>query len=66
MVVTTALRLARHFRRLARNGIAVGHTVLFLAETLAAGLVCHFRILSSHMDVVLAAGILFVVRTVYN
>ena len=36
------------------------------AEALAAGLIRHLRIFPTHMNVVLAAGIILIVGTVYN
>ena len=36
------------------------------AEALAAGLIHYLRIFPTHMNVVLAAGIILIVGTVYN
>ena len=42
MVITTTLCFTCYFCRFAWNGIAIGHAILFLAETLATGLICYF------------------------
>ena len=67
MVVAAGFRVAGNLGRLAGNAVRIAGAVVFaLAETLAAGLIHYLCIFSTHMNVVLAAGIILIVGTVYN
>ncbi len=67
LVVAAGGRIAGNLRRFARDIVCVAGTVILpLPEAVAAGLVCHLRIAASHMDVVLTAAVVLIVRTVYN
>lgn len=67
LVVGTGCRITGNLRRLAGNLIRIAGPVIFpLAETVAAGLIGHFRITASYMDVVLAAAVILIIGTVYD
>lgn len=67
MVVAAGFRIAGNLGGFAGNAVRIAGAVIFaLAEALAAGLIRHLRIFSTHMNVVLAAGIILIVGTVYN
>ena len=67
MVVAAGFRVAGNLGRFAGNAVRIAGAVVFaLAETLAAGLIHYLRIFPTHMNVVLAAGIILIVGTVYN
>ena len=67
MVVAAGFRIAGNLGGFTGNAVRIAGAVVFaLAEALAAGLIRHLRIFSTHMNVVLAAGIILIVGTVYN
>ena len=67
MVVAAGFRITGNLGGLAGNAVRIAGAVIFaLAEALAAGLIRHLRIFPTHMNVVLAAGIILIVGTVYN
>ena len=67
MVVAAGFRITGNLGGFAGNAVRIAGAVIFaLAEALAAGLIRHLRIFSTHMNVVLAAGIILIVGTVYN
>lgn len=67
MVVAAGFRITGNLGGFAGNAVRIAGAVVFaLAKTLAAGLIHYLRIFSTHMNVVLAAGIILIVGTVYN
>ena len=67
LVVAAGSRVTGHLRRLAWNIIRIAGTIISaLPEAVAACLIGHLRIVSGHMDVVLAAAIVLIIRTIYN
>lgn len=67
LVVGTGGSVAGHLRGFVGRAAAAAHAVvLALLETLAASLICHFCLMSAHMDTVLAAGIVLVKCAVYH
>lgn len=67
LVVRAGRSVAGNLRRLAWNIIRIAGSVIFsLTEAFAAGLVGHSRVPSAHMDVILTAGIILIIRTVDN
>lgn len=67
LIVGTGRRVAGNLRGFMRRTAAAGHPVIFaLLKTFAASLICNFCPLSSHMDIVLAAGIFLIEGTVHN
>ena len=67
LIITAGHCIAGDLGRFAWNVIRIAGSVhLPLTETLTAGLICHLRIVSTHMNVILAAGILFIIGTIYN
>lgn len=67
MIVAAGFRITGNLGGLTGNAVRIAGAVIFaLAETLAAGLIHYLRIFPTHMNVVLAAGIILIVGTVYN
>lgn len=67
VVIAAGFRIAGNLCRLAGNAVRIAGAVIFaFAETLTAGLVHHPGISAAHVDIVLAAGIILIVGTVYN
>lgn len=67
MIIGTFFCITGNLGGLAGNAVRIAGPVVFaLAETLAAGLIYYLRVFSTYMDIVLAAGIILIVGTVYN
>lgn len=67
LIVGAGRRVAANLRRLAGNVVRIAGPVIFpLTEAFAAGLICHLRVMSAHMDVILAAAVVLIIGTVYN
>lgn len=67
VVVAAGFRVAGNLGGFAGNAVRIAGAVVFaLAEALAAGLIHYLRISAAYMDIVLAAGIILIVGTVYN
>lgn len=67
LIVGAGSSIAGHLRGLAGDIVRIAGPVRSaLTKALTAGLVRHLRIPASHTDVILAAGIILIIRTVYN
>ncbi len=67
LIVSTGSRVAANLRRFAWDIVRIAGSVIFaLAEALAAGLVSDPCIVSAHMDIILTAGVILIIRTVNN
>ena len=67
MVVAAGFRITGNLGGFAGNAVRIAGAVVFaLAKTLSAGFIHYLRIFPTHMNVVLAAGIILIVGTVYN
>lgn len=67
LIVGTGRRITGNLRRFAGDIIRIAGSVIFaLTETVAAGLIGHFRIAAAHMDIILAAAVILIIGTVYN
>ncbi len=67
VVVAAGFRITGNLGGFAGNAVRIAGAVVFaLSEALAAGLVHHPGISAAYMNIVLAAGIILIVGTVYN
>ena len=67
VVVAAGFCVTGNLSRFAWNAVRIAGAVVFaLPEALAAGLIHYLRISAAYMDIVLAAGIILIVGTVYN
>ncbi len=67
LIVSTGSRVAANLSWFAWDIVCISGSVIFaLPEALAAVLVSNPCIVSAHMDIILAAGIILIIRAVNN
>lgn len=67
LVIGTGRRIAGNLGWLTGDIVCIAGSVIFtFPEAVTAGLIRHLRVTAAYMDVVFAAAVIFVIRTIYN